>query len=162
MELVIAKRNEKWMKNRGAVEFGQEHYPFIVLMHMLFFIVLLFEVIFFNKEISHAWPILLVFFVAAQAGRIWALSSLGRFWNTKIIVLPGSNPIRRGPYRFLKHPNYVIVGIELLVIPLLFNAYLTAILFTLLNLVMLSIRIPAEELALAQLTDYESAFQLSK
>lgn len=95
-------------------------------------------------------------FLLVQAGRIWALTSLGEFWNTKIIVLPEARPIKRGPYRYLKHPNYVIVSIELLVIPLLFHAYMTAVIFTILNGYLLSIRIPAEEQALAQLTEYKT------
>lgn len=153
-ELVIAKKNEKGLKAKGAIEFGQSHYRFMVLMHIMFFVVLILEVVIFNKQISRAWPILLSLFLVAQMGRIWALTSLGEFWNTKIIVLPDAQPIKQGPYRYLKHPNYVIVSIELLVIPLLFNAYMTSVMFTFLNICLLSIRIPAEERALTKLTDY--------
>lgn len=157
-ELVVAKKNERWMKERGALEFGQQHYPWIVLMHVLFFVSYTFEVLFFEKDLSRLWPMLLFLFVITQAGRMWALSSLGRFWNTKIIVLPGANVVRRGPYQFIKHPNYAIVAAEFVVIPLMFQAYITAIVFTLLNLLILSIRIPAEENALKELTEYEDAF----
>lgn len=159
LELVIARRNEKWMKEQGAVEFGTNHYPFIVLMHCLFFLVLLFEKIAFSRELSPIWPIWAALFVAAQLIRIWAISSLGRFWNTKIIVLPNVMVVRKGPYRFIKHPNYLVVSVELLVVPLLFGTYITACLFTLLNVVLLSIRIPAEEKALRELTEYEGSFQ---
>lgn len=158
IELYIAKRNEKWMKAQGALEFGQAHYRWMVLMHVMFLFVYLVEVLLFNKSLSIAWPFLLLMFIVAQAGRIWILSALGRFWNTKIIVLPNAKLVRSGPYRYVKHPNYAIVIIELLVIPLLFNAYLTALIFTILNLGILSIRIPAEERALAQLTNYETSF----
>nr|WP_318503306.1 isoprenylcysteine carboxylmethyltransferase family protein [Bacillus sp. T3] len=158
VELTIAKRNEKWLKEQGGVEFGQTHYYFIVLMHMMFFVFLIYEVIYFNRGISQIWPILLTFFLITQAGRIWAMTSLGRHWNTKIIVLPKASPIKKGPYRYLKHPNYVVVSLELLVIPLLFNAYFTALLFALLNIGILSKRIPAEERALARLTEYDSVF----
>lgn len=158
IELLIAKRNEKWMKARGALEFGQAHYRVMVLIHVLFLLLFFVEVISFNKTISSAWPILLTLFFITQAGRIWALKSLGRFWNTKIIVLPHASITKRGPYRYLKHPNYVIVIIEILVIPLMFKAYFTFALFTLLNIIILSIRIPAEEQALKQLTDYNRTF----
>ncbi|MGJ7921859.1 isoprenylcysteine carboxyl methyltransferase family protein [Neobacillus sp. LXY-4] len=158
LEVGLAKNNEKWMKAQGAVEFGQDHYRLIVSMHVLFFVGLFVEVTLLNKSLSKLWPFLVMFFLAAQAGRIWTLTTLGRFWNTKIIVLPDANPIQQGPYRFIKHPNYCIVCTELFVIPLMFNAYFTAVIFSLLNLGMMSIRIPIEERALAQLTNYKPSF----
>jgi methyltransferase len=158
LELVIARRNEKWMKEQGAIEFGMKHYQFIVLMHSMFFVVLLFEKITFSHEISAFWPLFAAVFVCAQLIRVWAISSLGRYWNTKIIVLPNVEVVRRGPYRFIKHPNYLVVSIELLVVPLMFGAYMTACLFTIVNIFMLSIRIPAEEKALRELTEYEGSF----
>jgi methyltransferase len=159
LELVIARRNEKWMKDQGAIEFGIEHYQFIVLMHSMFFVVLLFEKITFSREFIALWPLFASVFVCAQLIRVWAISSLGRYWNTKIIVLPNVDVVRRGPYRFIKHPNYLVVSIEFLVVPLMFGAYLTACLFTILNILMLSIRIPAEERALQELTEYEGSFE---
>ncbi|MBY0122656.1 isoprenylcysteine carboxyl methyltransferase family protein [Bacillus sp. S/N-304-OC-R1] len=157
-ELVIAKRNECWMKKQGAQEFGQSHYSFIVSVHSLFFVSYIAEVFFFHKGLSGAWPILLLLFVITQAGRIWALTSLGPYWNTKIIVLADAEIIKKGPYRFLKHPNYIIVAAEFIIIPLLFQAYITAAIFTILNLIILAIRIPAEEQALNELADYEASF----
>ncbi|NRG48081.1 hypothetical protein HRF87_25665 [Bacillus sp. CRN 9] len=162
VELFIARRNEKWMKSRGALEFGQNHYPLIVMVHSLFFIVLIIEVAFFEKQPSPYWPLLLVLFALTQAGRFWALASLGKFWNTKIIVLPHADVVKKGPYRWLKHPNYLIVALEFIVIPLVFQAYYTAVVFTMLNIVIMSIRIPAEEYALKQLTAYEEAFPNEK
>jgi methyltransferase len=159
LELGIARRNEKWMKERGAIEFGMKHYQFIVLMHSLFFVVFIFEKVTFSRELSSFWPLLAAVFVCAQLIRVWAISSLGTFWNTKIIVLPNVEVVRKGPYRFIKHPNYLVVSIELLVVPLMFGAYVTACLFTLLNVIMLSIRIPAEEKALRELTEYEGSFE---
>jgi methyltransferase len=158
VELFIAKRNEAWMKSQGAIEFGSSHYPYIVVMHLLFLICFMIEVMWLQKKPSDFWPILLGVFIVVQAGRVWALASLGRYWNTKIIVLPNAHPVKCGPYRYIKHPNYLIVAIELLVIPLMFNAFFTAIIFSLLNIVVLSIRIPAEERALAQLTEYKSDY----
>ncbi|WP_338470903.1 isoprenylcysteine carboxylmethyltransferase family protein [Niallia sp. XMNu-256] len=147
-ELIIAKRNEEWMKARGAQEFGQEHYPFIVFIHTLFFIVFFLEVMIGNNEINPLWPIILSIFFITQCVRVWALTSLGRYWNTKIIVKPGVELVSKGPYRFLKHPNYLVVTIEFIVIPLLFQAYFTAFFFSVLNVIILRIRIAAEERAL--------------
>lgn len=150
-ELVVARRNEKWMKNRGGYEVGAEHYKWFVIVHSLFFVSILLEV--FLRENSgqqlNFW--LVVAFLVAQAGRFWCLFSLGRFWNTKIIILPGAPLISRGPYRFLKHPNYWIVGIELMIIPLLFQAYFTAAIFPILHILLLRVRIPEEERALHSL-----------
>ena len=113
IELVIARKNEKWMKEQGALEFGTNHYPFIVLMHSLFFLVLVFEKIAFSRELVPIWPLLAAVFIFAQLMRVWAISSLGRYWNTKIIVLPNVDVVKKGPYRFIKHPNYLVVSIEL-------------------------------------------------
>ncbi|WP_249365486.1 isoprenylcysteine carboxyl methyltransferase family protein [Cytobacillus citreus] len=157
-ELLIAKRNERQMKRRGALEFGQSHYKFIVFVHSMFFVSFIIEVICFNKELSSSWAVLLILFLFTQAGRIWALFSLGSYWNTKIIVLPYADIVKKGPYRFMKHPNYTIVAIEFIIIPFMFQAYLTAVLFTILNAIILFIRIPAEEKALKELTKYEEAF----
>lgn len=147
-----------WMKQRGGIEIGKSHYRYMVLVHLLFFIGYIIEVNAFGKNISPAWPLLITLFLLTQAGRFWALISLGRFWNTKIIVVPQENVVKRGPYRFLKHPNYVVVAVEFIVIPLLFQAYLTAIVFSILNLFLMSVRIPLEEKALAEFTDYENKF----
>ncbi|AIE60481.1 isoprenylcysteine carboxyl methyltransferase family protein [Bacillus methanolicus] len=159
LELIVAKQNEKWMKSQGAVEFGQKHYPVIVIVHLLFFFVLITEVQYFHKDISPLWPLLLFAFLAAQAIRIWALLSLGRYWNTKILVLPGASVVKKGPYKFLKHPNYCVVALEFVIIPIMFQAYFTAIIFSLLNILVLSIRIPVEERALKKFTEYEISFK---
>lgn len=160
IELLIARRNEKWMLSQGAFEVGASHYPIMVAMHVTFFVSLLLEVMIFERALSPIWIALLGVFLLAQAARIWCLLSLGKFWNTKIIILPGADVIRRGPYKWLRHPNYLIVTIELLVLPLLFGAYSTAFLYTLLNVWMLSVRIPAEEKALKEATNYRKTFSL--
>ncbi|MEH7418228.1 isoprenylcysteine carboxylmethyltransferase family protein [Neobacillus drentensis] len=159
VELFVAKRNEIWMKNQGAVEFGEKHYKFMVLIHMMFFISLFTETLLLKRGISALWPVFLCLFALAQVVRIWVITSLGKFWNTKVLVLPNARIVRKGPYRFLKHPNYVVVGMELLAAPMLFNAYFTAILFTVLNTIILMIRIPIEEKALITLTEYDKTFQ---
>jgi methyltransferase len=157
-ELMIAKRNEKWMKEQGAMEFGKGHYMFMVMIHSLFFVSLLMEVSIFNKSLSAFWPFLLSAFILTQIGRFWVLASLGKHWNTKIIVLPGMEPVSRGPYKYIKHPNYLIVSIELMVIPLLFNAFFTGLLFLVLNQIILYIRISHEEKALEKAADYKAVF----
>ncbi|MCM3710230.1 isoprenylcysteine carboxyl methyltransferase family protein [Sporosarcina luteola] len=162
IELFIAKRNEKWMKDQGAFEAGASHYPFMVAMHVFFFIALISEVFYFQRQISAIWPIWLTVFSTVQLLRIWCLASLGKYWNTKIIVLPNAKVVRKGPYKWLRHPNYIIVATELLVLPLLFNAFITAVVFSLLNIWMMSVRIPAEEQALRKATNYTEEFQLNK
>ena len=159
IELYIARGNEKWMKQQGAIEFGQRHYKYMVLLHVLFFIFLSAETLMISRGISPAWPVFLCLFGLAQAVRIWVITSLGRFWNTKILVLADTNVIRKGPYRYVKHPNYLIVTLELMSVPLMFNSFFTAVLFTVLNILMLKIRIPLEEKALNTLTEYDEAFR---
>lgn len=158
MELLLAKKNEKWMLQDGAYEVGANHYKLIVLMHIFFFISLIVEVHFYKREFVSWGYMFLVLFIIAQIMRVWALYSLGRFWNTKIIVLPGAPVIQKGPYKYMRHPNYVVVAMELLALPLLFQAYITAIIFTLLNIALMSIRIPLEEKALREATNYEEEF----
>lgn len=158
-EVGVAKSNERWMKERGAFEAGANHYPVMVALHVSFFLSLLLEVTLRQSEWT-MWSILpLALFVLAQTIRIWALATLGRSWNTKIIVLPGAEPVNRGPYKWIRHPNYVVVVLEILFLPLVFQAYVTAIVFSLLNVVMLSVRIKAEEDALNHEGSYQQTFK---
>ncbi|WP_163100940.1 isoprenylcysteine carboxyl methyltransferase family protein [Peribacillus alkalitolerans] len=158
IELGIAKSNEKWMKKNGGVEFGQTHYIWMIAMHTLFFISLYTEVSILQKSPSKGWPLLLIIFILAQFIRVWALYSLGRHWNTKIIVIPNVNVIKKGPYRYVRHPNYAIVAMEIAVVSLLFNAFFTFVLFSIANAIMMYVRIPLEEQALRTLTDYNDHF----
>lgn len=153
VELFIAKRNEKVMLAKGAYEVGATHYPFMILLHVSFFVFLLIEVNFF-KSIGTVNFNLLIVFLLLQMLRVWCLVSLGPFWNTKIIILPGAEVVVKGPYSFLRHPNYLVVCLEIAVLPLMFQAYVTAICFTILNVIILSIRIPIEEKALKEATNY--------
>ena len=159
LELVIAKRNEKNMRAQGAYEVGASHYPLMILLHVSFFISLLIEVSIFNLTPSPLFLIFLIMFLCVQGLRIWCLTSLGSFWNTKIIILPGATVVTKGPYKYLRHPNSLVVSIEIALLPLMFEAYFTAICFTILNAIMLSIRIPAEERALEEATNYEQYVQ---
>jgi methyltransferase len=155
VELQVAKRNERILKAKGAIEAGEGHYIWMVLMHSSFFVVLFLEVVVLGTSKPHWWMVPLAVLIISQAVRVWAITSLGVFWNTKIILLPGAEVVRKGPYRFIRHPNYLVVSLELFSIPLLFGAYATALLFTLLNIAMLKVRISTEEKALTELTDYE-------
>ncbi|SDJ68261.1 isoprenylcysteine carboxyl methyltransferase family protein [Sediminibacillus albus] len=151
IELAIARRNEKWMKAQGGIEEGSDHYKWFVITHSLFFVFLLGEAFIRQLNDLPVNQFLLAVFLLSQLFRMWCIASLGKFWNTKIIILPGAELVSKGPYRFIKHPNYLIVLIELIVIPLLFHTYITAIVFPVLHLLLLKIRIPEEEKALARL-----------
>lgn len=157
-ELMIARRNEKWMRERGAYEVGKEHYPLIVFVHVSFFLSLIAEVMTFEREPAAWWGVVFFLFVVAQAGRVWSILSLGRFWNTKIIILPGAKVVKRGPYKYIRHPNYLIVSLEILLLPLIFQAYYTAVVFTIANLAVLILRMSVEEKELSEATDYKEAF----
>lgn len=143
-ELVVAKRNEKKMLARGAVEYDRAGYKYIVLMHTFFFLSLLSEKIFIAREQNPYWLIFFIIFIFAQLMRYWAITSLGEYWNTRVIYLKGSPHIKKGPYKFLKHPNYLVVCVELAIIPLIFSCYFTAIFFTILNIILLNRRIKIE------------------
>lgn len=141
-ELYIASRNEKWLRSQGAVEYGRGHYPYMVALHTLFIISIVVEYVVRGRPpIDVAF---LVLFILLLLFKFWALWSLGKYWNTKIFRVPGTGPIKKGPYRLLKHPNYLNVIGEIAVIPLVFHLYYTAIVFTVLNAIMLTVRIRVE------------------
>ncbi|MGN6638763.1 MAG: isoprenylcysteine carboxyl methyltransferase family protein [Mucilaginibacter sp.] len=142
VELYISKRNEKWLLSRGAIEYGREHYPYIVALHTLFILSLIAEYYLAgNKQISYLF---LLLFVLLLMFKYWALSSLGSYWNTRIYRIPGSIAIKKGPYKLFRHPNYMDVIAEIAIIPLVFHLYYTAIIFSALNAVMLMVRIRVE------------------
>ncbi|MGM8211576.1 isoprenylcysteine carboxyl methyltransferase family protein [Virgibacillus sp. W0430] len=149
-ELHIAKRNEEWMKKRGGLEVGQKHYKWFIVLHTMFFITMILEVLYKTPAQLSINYFLLFIFCLTQVARIWCIQTLGRFWNTKIIVLPKVALIKKGPYKYVKHPNYIIVGVELFIIPLLFGAVWTALIFPLLHILLLTVRIPEENAALAK------------
>lgn len=152
LEVLYARSNERAMRRQGAIEVGAGHYKWIVLLHFLFFLSLVVEVWTMESGFGSGWQIFLVIFAIAQILRVWALTSLGRFWNTKILILPGAEKVKKGPYRWLPHPNYIVVALEIAALPLIFGAWRTALLFSILNaLLLLLVRIPAEEKALQQL-----------
>ncbi|MDP8925314.1 MAG: hypothetical protein M3M97_00020 [Actinomycetota bacterium] len=152
LELVLSRRNERRVRARGAVERGRGHYPFMVALHALWIASTLVEGILRGPEVPTLWPVPLALFVLAQALRYWAVFSLGESWNTRILVVPGAKLVRRGPYKYLDHPNYVVVVVEILAFPLIFGAWVTALVFTALNAALLYVRIREEDRALAELS----------
>lgn len=150
LELRLARNNLKWALSQGAKEYGREHYPLFFLLHVGWMLGWLVEGLTRNQP-SFIWWFWLAVFVLAQGLRYWTISSLGRYWNTRILIVPGAKKVSSGPYRFLPHPNYLAVALELLSLPLVFNAWITAIIATVLNaILLLGIRIPAEERALQE------------
>lgn len=151
VELFIAERNRRYLCSLGATEFFSEHYYLFFILHGAWFSGWILEAWQYNI-LNSLWPLWLALFCSAQILRYWCMYSLGRFWNTRILIMPGQQRIKCGPYRYLNHPNYWAVAIELASIPLIFNAYITAIIATILNaFLLLCIRIPKEEAALKRL-----------
>ncbi|CAM5787762.1 MULTISPECIES: isoprenylcysteine carboxyl methyltransferase family protein [Brevibacillus] len=148
LELRLASRNARYLRSIGGYEVGADHYKYIVFLHVGFFAALLAEGIWRKGMPAPWWPLSFSLFLFAQILRYWCILTLGKRWNTRIIILPGAPPITRGPYRYIRHPNYWIVTIELFTLPLTFSAYVTAMFFTICNLwLLLRVRIPAEERA---------------
>ena len=141
----LSRRNTRRLLAQGAREHAAGHYPLIVGLHATWLAVLWWLAP--DRAIDGFW---LAMFVLIEIGRIWVLASLGPRWTTRIIVLPGAPLVRRGPYRLFDHPNYVVVAAEIAVLPLVFGLWRTAIVFTLLNAAILTIRIREENRALSR------------
>ena len=151
-ELVVSKRNATWSFQHGGREWGQGHYPFMVVLHSGFLVAMLVEAWARRPDVAPllAWSMLAVV-IASQVLRWWCIATLGRRWNTRVIVVPGLPPVTSGPYRFLPHPNYVAVVAEGVALPMVHEAWLTALAFTVLNAGLLSVRIRVENAALRTL-----------
>ena len=152
-ELVVSKRNRAWIRACGGTEFGARHYPVMVAVHTGLLAGCLIETIALHRPFIPAlgWPMLAIV-LAAQGLRWWCIATLGRQWNTRVIVIPGAARVADGPYRFLSHPNYVAVVAEGVALPLVHTAWITAVVFTVLNAALLRTRIKVENAALASLT----------
>ena len=146
-ELVISRRNLAWAKNRGGFESGFGHYPFMVVLHTGLLLACLIEAVQRPFVPVLGWS-MLVLVVLAQALRWWCITTLGPRWNTRIVVIPGVPLVGSGPYRWLRHPNYVAVVVEGIALPLVHTAWITAVVFTLLNAGLLWVRISAENAAM--------------
>lgn len=149
-ELVVSQRNLAWSRARGGVEFGARHYPAMVALHTGLLAGCLVEAAHRPFVPALGWPMLAVA-LAAQGLRWWCIATLGHQWNTRVVVIAGAARVAGGPYRFVPHPNYVAVIVEGVALPLVHTAWVTAVVFTLLNAVLLRTRIRVEDAALASL-----------
>ncbi|GHB75197.1 isoprenylcysteine carboxyl methyltransferase [Streptomyces viridiviolaceus] len=150
-ELVVARRNAAWTLSRAGVEHGRGHYPVMVALHTGLLVCCLLEPVLADRPFLPALGLpVLALVVLAQGLRWWCVTTLGRYWNTRVIVVPGARLVGAGPYRFLRHPNYVAVVVEVAALPLVHSAWLTATVFTVANAVLLTVRVRCENTALAR------------
>lgn len=152
-ELVVSKRHADWAFARGGVEYGRSHYPAMAVIHTLLLAACVVEVVVADRPFIPwlGWP-MLALVLMTQAVRWWCVATLGKQWNVKVIVVPGMPQVTSaGPYRWLRHPNYLAVTVEVAALPLVHTAWVTAIAFSVANAVLLlRYRIPVEERALAE------------
>ncbi len=149
-ELVVSRRNAAWSLRQGGFETGRDHYPVMVLLHTGLLAGMLVEAWVRRPEVASLLAgTMLVLVLASQGLRWWCIATLGRRWNTRVIVVPGLPLVTSGPYRYLSHPNYVAVVVEGVALPLVHAAWLTAVVFTLANAALLSVRLRVENAALA-------------
>jgi methyltransferase len=144
IELMIARRNAERLIDAGAVEHGAGHYPYLIVLHASWLAALVLTVP-EDQPVAMGW---LAVFGALTALRVWTMASLGRFWTTRILTLAGAPLVARGPYRFIRHPNYVVVAGEIAVVPMIFGAWWLAIIFSIANAMILRERIRVEDQAL--------------
>jgi methyltransferase len=156
-ELIVGRRNLAWSLEQGGVEHGRGHWPVMVMLHTGLLVGCLIEVWWLQPVFS---PVLggsmLALALGCQALRWWCIRSLGPRWNPRVVVIPGLLPVRTGPYRWLRHPNYVAVVLEGVALPGIHGAWCTAIAFTVLNAILLSVRVRCENAALATLPPPET------
>lgn len=141
-ELILSKRNKAWLLQHGAIEYGQKHYPFIVALHMSFFLALIFE--YYSQQASPISLFFLIFYFVLIVFKVWIILSLGKFWNTRIYHISGLPLQKKGLYKYIRHPNYCVVVAEIALIPLIFHLYYTAVIFSVLNAIVLFVRITEE------------------
>jgi methyltransferase len=151
VEVTLSSRNRRWSLARGGVEYGRAHYPWMVAVHALLLISCAVEVAVLGRPFIPAFGLsMLAVVFATMILRYWAIATLGRRWNTRVIVISGLPLVAGGPYRFLRHPNYVAVMVEVAALPLVHCAWWTALLFSLADAVVLGRRIAVENAALQQ------------
>ncbi|MDQ3126029.1 MAG: hypothetical protein M3Q74_10570 [Pseudomonadota bacterium] len=143
-ELWLANRNTRRLLAEGAVEVGARHYPLFVLLHASWLAAIV--VVTPAATVPNAW--LLAAYAVLQLGRLWVIATLGRFWTTRIITLPAAPLVRRGPYRFVRHPNYLVASLEIAVLPLAFGQVWIALVWSLANALLVGWRIRVEDQAL--------------
>ena len=159
VELAIARRNTARALAAGAVEAGAGHYPWMVLLHTVFLLSCVAEVLVLRRPLVPPLAVaMLALLLLAAAIRFWVIRTLGGRWTTRIICHPGRPVVVAGPYRFLRHPNYVAVVVEIFALPMVHSAWLTAVVFSVANLVLLARRIRIEEEALRTHSSYDQRF----
>ena len=146
VELSYARRNERRLLANGGVEAGASHYPLIVALHAAWLVAMAVAI---PPQTPPNWWLLGVY-VLLQAARVWVIASLGPYWTTRVVTVPGTALVRRGPYRLMRHPNYAIVAAEIAVLPMAFGAVAVAVAFTLLNAALLTWRVRVEDGALGR------------
>lgn len=146
IELVIAGRNTRALLAEGAYEVGRGHYPAIVFLHVAWLVVL-WAFLILGLTQFHPW--FAIAYLAVQILRIWTMASLGRYWTARIIVVPDAPLVRKGPYRYIRHPNYLVVVLEIALLPLALGSWVLALGFSIVNAILLAWRIKVEEAALA-------------
>lgn len=151
VELVVSARNIRAARARGGIERGLGHYPVMVVLHTGLLVGALAEVLAADRDFHPwlGWP-MLVLVLGSQGLRWWCITVLGAAWNTRVVVVPGDDLVRSGPYRILRHPNYVAVVVEGVALPLVHTAWVTALVFTVANAVLLRTRIRCENAALRE------------
>ncbi len=148
-ELVVSWRNAAWAFARGGIEYGAGHYPVMVAVHSGLLLAAPLEVWLLGRAVPSWWWVAALAVAAAQVLRWTCIRTLGRQWNTRVIVVPGLPLVRSGPYRYVSHPNYVAVVVEVAALPLVHGAWVSALVFSALNAALLHTRVRAENRALA-------------
>ena len=143
-ELWLSRRNEAWLRAQGGREIGAGHYPVIIAVHAGWLAAIALLV---PADAPVYWWLIGLYLVV-QLGRIWVLASLGRYWTTRVIDMPDTPLVRRGPYRWIKHPNYVVIALEIAILPLAFGAWQIALIFSIANFAVLAWRLRIEDSAL--------------
>lgn len=151
LELALSVRNMHRATERGGIEYGASHFWMFALLHTLWIAGMYAETFVLHRQPVSFWPAILIFAIALQGFRYWIIATLGDSWNTRIVVWPGMKRITTGPYKWFRHPNYLVVALELALIPIAFGCWLTALLASVANaVILLFVRIPAEEKALRE------------
>jgi methyltransferase len=154
-ELAVSRRNIARLLERGGVEVGQSLYPWMVAVHTVFLVACVAEVWLFDRPLIPGLAVFMLCLLAIAAIlRWWVISALGDRWSTRVVFVPGDPPVTTGPFRWLRHPNYLAVIIEFFALPLVHTAWLTAIVFSVANAALLVSRVRTEETALAANSDY--------
>lgn len=144
-ELLLANSNTRWLKSHGGIEIGARHYPLFIFLHTSWLLAILLTTP--ANAVVNWW--VLSAFIILQLGRVWVIATLGRFWTTRIISIPSAPLIKKGPYRFVSHPNYIIVTGEIALLPLVFGNWQVALLWSVFNVLLLAWRISVEDTVLA-------------